>query len=166
MGYKYTDTKKRITNKEIIPEEILNSVKNDQVGATDFFIGTVRNFSEAGKIEGMIYESYTTMAEESLKQIENEASQKWDVKKIMIIHRIGNLSVGDISLAVAVSTPHRDDAFKLVDTLLKESNMEFLFGRRKRLQVGKKDGLKEDQLRNNIYKDIVIESCDSIISKN
>ena len=104
--------KKRITNDEIKPEDIINSVKDDQAGAIDFFIGTIRNFSEAGKIEGIFYESYTTMAEESLKQIENEAGQKWDVKKLTIIHRIGDLSIGDISLAVAVSTPHRDDAFK------------------------------------------------------
>lgn len=112
MGDKYTDTKKRITNKEIKPGDIINSVKDDQAGAIDFFIGTIRNFSEAGKIEGIFYESYITMAEESMKQIENEVSQKWDVKKLTIIHRVGNLTLGDISLAVAVSTPHRDDAFK------------------------------------------------------
>jgi molybdopterin synthase catalytic subunit len=85
----------RITSKEIDINSILKSVDNiddntsTTIGATVFFIGSVRNFGNNGQVQSMKYESYIGMAEERIKDIENIVKKKWDIKKIKIIHRIG-----------------------------------------------------------------------------
>lgn len=106
----------RITSKEIDIESILQSGDNGNnpdgsVGATVIFIGTVRNFSDNGQVEGMTYESYIGMAEERIKNIETDVKKMWDIKKIKIIHRIGELAIGEKSIVIAISTSHSKDAF-------------------------------------------------------
>lgn len=102
---------KRITAAKIYPHKILNSVIDSNAGATVMFVGTVREQSGLGKIRMMTYESYLEMAEDTMRRIENSLSHKWNINRVKMIHRIGNLSVGDVSIAVAVSAPHRSEAF-------------------------------------------------------
>ncbi|HYT46718.1 MAG TPA: molybdenum cofactor biosynthesis protein MoaE, partial [Methylomirabilota bacterium] len=94
---------KRITSAKIHPNKILNSVKDKNAGATAIFFGTVRENHEIGKIIGMTYESYLEMAEDRMKRIEKIISRKWNIRRVRMIHRVGELSVGDVSVAVAVS---------------------------------------------------------------
>ncbi len=114
----------RITSKEIDVESILQTRDNDSsnpdgsVGATVIFIGTVRNFSDNGQVEGMTYEAYIGMAEERIKNIETVVKKMWDIKKIKIIHRIGELAVGEKSIAIAISTSHSKDAFTACQFIL------------------------------------------------
>ena len=101
---------RRITSAKIHPNRILDSVKDRNAGATAIFLGTVRENSEIGKVIGMFYESYLEMAEDRMKNIEKIIFRKWNIKRVRMIHRIGELSVGDVSVAVAVSAPHRSEA--------------------------------------------------------
>ena len=61
---------------------------------------------------GIYYEAYVKMAKNTLTEIESEVLKKWDVKRFVAIHRIGNLLVNEISVAVGVTTEHRQEAFE------------------------------------------------------
>ncbi len=103
---------KRITSKEINVKSVLDSIDNKgDFGATVLFIGTVRNYGDNGQVIGMSYEAYVGMAEERIKNIEIEVKKKWDVREIRVVHRVGDLNIGDNSITIAISTPHSKDAF-------------------------------------------------------
>ena len=103
---------KRITSKEIDVKSVLDSIDNTgDFGATVLFIGSVRNYGNNGQVIGMSYEAYVGMAEERIKNIEMEVKKKWDVKEIRVVHRVGDLNIGDNSITIAISTPHSKDAF-------------------------------------------------------
>jgi molybdopterin synthase catalytic subunit len=76
------------------------------------FLGTVREYGgENLKLLQLSYEAYETMAEEIFSDIESEAKQKWAIEKITVLHRIGTLNVGEVSVVIIVSSKHRNEAF-------------------------------------------------------
>lgn len=90
----------------------MESVQDDSAGGTVLFVGTVRNVSDGKAVTGMEYEAYEEMAEKKMKEIETQVISRWPVKKLAMVHRYGDLRVGEVSVAVAVSTEHRGDAFE------------------------------------------------------
>jgi molybdopterin synthase catalytic subunit len=127
----------RVTYAKIHPNKILNSVKDKNAGATAIFFGTVRENHEIGKIIGMSYESYLEMAEERMKRIEKIISRKWNIRRVRMIHRIGELSVGDVSVAVAVSAPHRSEAFSACRYAVEKIKREVPIWKKERIVGGK-----------------------------
>ena len=102
----------QIVERPISVDEILESVKDDSAGATLIFLGTVRDHNEGIKVDGIHYEAYVEMAEKSIAKIEKDTLSMWKIIKFAAVHRIGNLKVGEISVAIGVSSEHRDEAFK------------------------------------------------------
>ena len=92
--------------------KILVDAKDRSAGGTVLFIGSVRDHNEKGTVSEIYYEAYKEMAEDKMAEIESEVRKRWKVKKFIAIHRIGDLKVGDVSVAVAVSTEHRKEAFE------------------------------------------------------
>lgn len=92
--------------------QILVSAKDKSSGGTVLFIGSVRDHNEKGQVSEIYYEAYKEMAEEKIAEIEDEVRKRWNIKKFVAIHRIGNLRVGEPSVAVAVSSEHRKEAFE------------------------------------------------------
>jgi len=101
-----------ITEKPIDVNKLLDYVSSPSSGATVLFTGTVRDHNEHDKVSKLHYETYYEMAEKILQEIENEVNSKWNINKFIAIHRIGTLKVGEISVAVAVSSGHRKEAFE------------------------------------------------------
>lgn len=128
---------KTITSAKIHPNKILNSVKDKNAGATAIFFGTVRENHEIGKIIGMTYESYLEMAEDRMKRIEKIISRKWNIRRVRMIHRVGELSVGDVSVAVAVSAPHRSEAFSACRYAIEKIKREVPIWKKERIVGGK-----------------------------
>jgi molybdopterin synthase catalytic subunit len=91
---------------------LLEDVKDDAAGATVLFLGTVRNHNDDYAVSGIYYEAYIRMAEEAMAKIEAEAVKRWNLKKFAAVHRIGNLKIGEVSVAIAVSSEHRAEAFE------------------------------------------------------
>jgi len=103
----------RLTRDVIDPSEVLRSVANPGSGAVVLFLGTVRDNSKAGSVERIEYEAYEPMAEKRLAEAEREVKRRWPtISGVKIVHRVGGLAVGDVSVAVAVSSPHRAEAFE------------------------------------------------------
>ncbi len=101
-----------ITEKSIDVNKLLDYVSDPSSGATVLFTGTVRDHNEGDKVSKLHYETYYEMAEKILQEIENEVNSKWNINKFIAIHRIGTLKVGEVSVAVAVSSGHRKEAFE------------------------------------------------------
>jgi molybdopterin synthase catalytic subunit len=80
-------------------------------GATNVFIGTMRDFNEGEDIKGMTLEHYPGMTEKQLENIVAEALEKWPILDALVIHRVGDILPNEPIVLVAVWTSHRGDAF-------------------------------------------------------
>ncbi len=80
-------------------------------GATNVFIGTMRDFNDGDQVKGMTLEHYPGMTEKQLEKIVAEASEKWPVLDALVVHRVGDILPNDPIVLVAVWTSHRGDAF-------------------------------------------------------
>jgi molybdopterin synthase catalytic subunit len=103
---------------------LLERVNSPAAGAVVLFLGTVREMTGGRRTVALDYECYREMARKKLAELEAEARRRWPIVECAIIHRLGRLELAEASVAVAVSTPHRDDAFEaakwLIDALKKE----------------------------------------------
>ena len=111
----------KIVDGPICEEELFKHVRADEDGAVLTFAGVVRNHSNNQNTEYLTYEAYQPMAESEMAKIGTEVVKRWDVNDIGILHRVGRLEIGDISVLIAVSSPHRGDGFAAcqyaIDTL-------------------------------------------------
>ncbi|MCE9561588.1 MAG: molybdenum cofactor biosynthesis protein MoaE [Planctomycetes bacterium] len=111
----------RLTREPIDFHALTESVRDPHCGAVALFLGTVRDITGSQVTVFLDYDAYGPMAEKKLAEIETQVREKWPVAHIGMIHRLGRLAVGDVSVAVAVSSPHRAEAFDAlrfaVDTL-------------------------------------------------
>jgi len=100
---------------------LLDRVRHPQAGAVVLFLGTVRDNRAGQRVHHLEYEAYQTMALREMERVAAEAARRWPVLRIAMAHRLGRLAVGDISVAIAVSSAHRRDAFEAgrfaIDTL-------------------------------------------------
>jgi molybdopterin synthase catalytic subunit len=102
----------RVTSDPISADEALGFVADPGAGGTCVFLGTVRDHSQAGDVEGLSYEAWDELALRRLGEIAGEAFAKWSIRKMAILHRTGDLAVGEPSVVVAVSAEHRAEAFE------------------------------------------------------
>lgn len=90
-------------------------------GALALFVGVVRNENAGRPVLHLEYEAYEEMAVAEMERIEAEARRRWPVTDVRMIHRLGRMEIGEASVAVAVASPHRGDAFEAcrfaIDTL-------------------------------------------------
>jgi molybdopterin synthase catalytic subunit len=90
-------------------------------GALCLFVGVVRDHNRGRTVVRLEYEAYEEMALPLMEEIAAETRRRWPVTQVRLVHRVGTLAVGDASVAVAVASPHRDEAFAAcryaIDTL-------------------------------------------------
>jgi molybdopterin synthase catalytic subunit len=110
-----------ITAQPIDIPAVLASVTSAQCGAVVLFLGTTREFTEGRQTLSLDYECYGEMAEKKLFQLQSQARERWALSGCSIVHRIGHVPLAEASVAIAVSSPHRQAAFAagqwLIDTL-------------------------------------------------
>jgi molybdopterin synthase catalytic subunit len=99
-------------------QKVIFELEDISAGALSIFIGKVRNRGRSGNVSEIYYEAYSEMAEEKMREIENEAQAKWAIKKLVTIHRIGNLKVGETSIIIGVSSEHRHEAFEACEYII------------------------------------------------
>jgi len=101
-----------VTGEPIDPAALLERISSAESGGTDVFVGRVRNQTGGKKVRKLEYSVYLPMAEKLMAQIENEIREKWEVHDVVMVHRIGSLSVGEVAVVTAVSAVHRKEAFE------------------------------------------------------
>jgi len=96
----------------IDPIPLLDFATTPSCGATALFLGTVRDHS-VGKegVTHLEYEAYDDVAVDKIGEIVGEARERWDLERVAAVHRVGSLAVGETSVAVAVGSGHREEAF-------------------------------------------------------
>ena len=111
----------QLTHEPIDYAALTESVRSNAAGAVVLFLGTVREMTNGRQTAALDYEAFPEMARAKFDELISEAHGKWPVVRAAIVHRLGRLELGDVSVAVAVSTPHRQQAFEagkfLIDRL-------------------------------------------------
>lgn len=111
----------QLTHDNIDFTALTESVRSTQAGAVVLFLGTARELTQGRQTIALDYDAYPEMAEAKLRELETEARSRWPIIEIGIVHRLGHLDLGDVSVAIAVSCPHRHQAFEagqfLIDRL-------------------------------------------------
>ncbi len=109
-----------ITKSAIDVQNVIASVVTPESGGIDVFLGTTRNHSNEKKVVMLEYEAYEPMALKMTEYIAEQAKQRWELHKVSIVHRVGRVPVGEASVVIAVSSSHRDEAFKACRFLIDE----------------------------------------------
>ena len=100
---------------------VLAEVADDRAGGVASFVGTVRSESRGRKVLYLEYDAYEDMAEKVMAELADSLQAKYELCKIAMTHRVGRVEIGEASVAIAVSAPHRHDALagcrEAIDTL-------------------------------------------------
>jgi molybdopterin synthase catalytic subunit/molybdopterin converting factor small subunit len=111
----------RVTEEPLSLDAVVGEVADESAGAVATFLGTVRRESRGRTVLYLEYEAYAEMAEGVMAQIAADLEQSYDLWAVAIHHRVGRVEIGEASVAIAVSAPHREDALaackEAIDTL-------------------------------------------------
>jgi molybdopterin synthase catalytic subunit len=102
----------RLQESPLSLDDVSQAVADPAAGAVCTFTGTVRDHSDAGSVTGLTYEAWHELAEQRLAELANEMLERWPLCRVAIVHRVGELAVGEASVIVAVSAAHRAEAFE------------------------------------------------------
>ena len=100
-----------VTENPLSPEVVVNKIKTDSSGCVVTYVGLIRDYSRDKPVLSVEYEDATGSAEDRLREIADDITQKWPVNNVAICHRVGKLKVGDINLVVAIAAAHRAEGF-------------------------------------------------------
>lgn len=131
-----------IVSCEIVPAAVLDRVGGSGHGAVNLFLGVVRDCNEGKSVSGMEYEAYEAMAREQLAAIASEAEASLEGGGcVAAVHRLGDLKVGETSVAVAVSAPHRASAFEAARGVMDQIKARLPIWKRERYVDGSPEWL-------------------------
>lgn len=118
------------------------------VGATTLFVGKVREMNLGDNVSGLYLEHYPAMTKKALQEIVDEARNRWDLQRVAVIHRIGQLHTGDEIVLVGVSSAHRGDAYHANEFIMDYLKTRAPFWKRETTQDGDRwiEGRESDQL--------------------
>ena len=100
-----------ITTEPVSEADVRPLVETPESGAVVVFLGIVRNHAEGRGVDSLEYEAYPPMAEQKMSEISEEARERWPLHGVAVVHRVGHLEIGEASIAIAVSSAHRAEAF-------------------------------------------------------
>jgi molybdopterin synthase catalytic subunit/molybdopterin converting factor small subunit len=110
-----------LSDRPLSLDGVVDEVRDDAAGAIATFIGTTRVHSRGREVDHLEYEAYEGMAERVMAEIADELRARYDLCKIAIHHRVGRVDIGETSVVIAASAPHRADALAAcsaaIDTL-------------------------------------------------
>ncbi|MCA8993043.1 MAG: molybdenum cofactor biosynthesis protein MoaE [Planctomycetaceae bacterium] len=109
-----------LTHDPIDYTALTEQVRSHDSGAVLLFLGTVREMTQGRRTLALDYDAYPEMALKQMRLLAKEAQAIWPITKLGMVHRLGHLELGDISVAIAVSTPHRHQAYEAGRFLIDE----------------------------------------------
>ena len=101
----------RVTESELRPDEAIAALERPDAGAITLFLGVVRDNNKGRAVAHLVYDAYPSMAEKVMREIAEEACQRFGLLDCAVLHRTGHLEIGETSLLVAVATGHRAESF-------------------------------------------------------
>jgi len=137
----------RLTRERLDPSAVLAQTGDPSSGGTVLFVGTVRDAGEAGIVDRILYEAYAPLAEKRLLEIEEDVKSRVPGVRVALRHRVGELRVGEVSVAVAVSAPHRAEAFEACRLAIERIKHEVPIWKKERLAGGSERWVEGTALR-------------------
>jgi molybdopterin synthase catalytic subunit len=131
-----------ITRDPIGGETVMQHVGSSSDGAINLFLGIVRDHNEGRAVSGMHYDVYLEMAEPALRDIVAEAEAQCDGGQVAAVHRVGELKIGEISVAIAASAPHRAEAFAACRYVIEEIKKRLPVWKHERYVTGESEWLR------------------------
>ncbi|OOS00566.1 molybdenum cofactor biosynthesis protein MoaE [Haemophilus paracuniculus] len=121
--------------------------EKNSVGATTIFVGKVREMNLGDSVSGLFLEHYPAMTKKSLNAIVEQARQRWDLQRVAVVHRVGQLDTGDEIVLVGVSSAHRGDAYHANEFIMDYLKTQAPFWKRERTATGERwiEGRESDQ---------------------
>jgi molybdopterin synthase catalytic subunit len=111
----------RIVRRRIDLLALARAVRDPRAGAVVTFVGTTRNENAGRRVRRLEYEAFASMATKEMRRLAAEATRRWRLRKVAMVHRIGVVPVGEASVAIAVASGHRGETFEacrwLIDRL-------------------------------------------------
>ena len=108
----------RVQDAPLSLDVVVKAVHAESQGGLVTFTGAVRNHSHGKSVTKLEYEAYAPMAEKKLAQIGAEAAEKWPGTRVAVVHRVGTLAPGELAVVIAVSAPHRKEAFRACEYVI------------------------------------------------
>lgn len=121
-----------IVRRAIDVTALMAEVRDSVNGATLVFLGTVREVNDGRAVTGIEYSAYGEMAERELAAIASECAAAFDLTHLVAEHRLGELALGEVSIAIVVAHPHRSEAYDASRFVIEEV--------KRRLPVWKREG--------------------------
>lgn len=109
-----------LTREPISPADLIAEVSAPRYGAVSVFIGAVRDTNDGRAVSGIEYSAYTAMAESELDGIAYETADRYGLLSFVVVHRIGELALGDVSIVIAAAHEHRAAAIQAVAFAIEE----------------------------------------------
>jgi molybdopterin synthase catalytic subunit len=107
-----------LTDAPIDPQSLVRRVMRPSDGAYVLFEGVVRDHHEGHAVESIFYDAYRSMAEKEIEKIVAEVERQYPETAVAVVHRLGELRVGDSSIATVCASPHRAEAFAACRTII------------------------------------------------
>jgi molybdopterin synthase catalytic subunit len=126
-----------VTTDPLSVDAALAFVGDPGAGGTCVFVGTVRDASDQGPVTGLSYEAWDDLAVQRLTEIAGELFATWPLRKVAVLHRTGDLAVGEASVVVAVSAAHRAEAFEACRQAIERLKQD--------VPIWKKEGLESGE---------------------
>lgn len=123
------------------PGPLLEWARTEQQGAVTLFVGTVRRRNRERTVTRLTYEAYTEMARDELERIATEALERFEVDRVAARHRLGELSPGEVSVAIAVGGAHRDPCYAASRYVIEELKQRLPVWKREAYEDGASEWL-------------------------
>lgn len=109
-----------VTEDDFSVDEVCRDIRNEATGAIVTFTGVVRGDSEGRRVTRLEFETYKEMAEKELDSLREKAIEDFDLEALTVIHRYGNLEVGENIVLIAAASGHREGSFKAARFMIGE----------------------------------------------
>nr|VFK29681.1 MAG: molybdopterin synthase subunit MoaE [Candidatus Kentron sp. MB]VFK33834.1 MAG: molybdopterin synthase subunit MoaE [Candidatus Kentron sp. MB]VFK76427.1 MAG: molybdopterin synthase subunit MoaE [Candidatus Kentron sp. MB] len=142
-----------ITREPIDTAALNKSAIDPACGAVLTFSGTVRNSHLGRPVQMLSYEAYEPMAQSELERIASDCRKRWpDIRKIQVVHRFGKMQVGESSVYITISVPHREEGFLALRFIIERIKKDVPFWKKEFYEDGEsqwlhpEDGISPDHL--------------------
>ena len=116
--------------------DLMQRVRSDSDGAVLLFTGVVRDHHEGRAVAELRYEAYEEMAASAIRRICEEACERFEIGDVAVVHRLGQLEIGEISVAIAVAAAHRDPAYRASREIIERLKREVPIWKKERYADG------------------------------
>ncbi|MEM9101037.1 MAG: molybdopterin synthase catalytic subunit MoaE [Pseudomonadota bacterium] len=118
--------------------DLLDQLTSQSAGACVNFIGRVRNHNQGQSVTGLFIEHYPAMTQSAIEAIVEKARERWQIERVVVVHRIGHLELGNNIVFVGIASAHRHDAFHACEFIMDFLKNRAPFWKKETTEIGER----------------------------